>query len=444
MAIHPIEYRYSTPEMYAIFTEESILQKKLDVEAALARAQAVVGNIPKDAADTISKNASIKVIDIKRVKEIEIETRHDLMAIVKALSEKCGGAGKHVHLGATSYDIVDTAWALLLIEALGLVEEKLEALKKVLLANAKKHKETIMAGRTHGQHGLPITLGLKFAVWATEVERHLERIEQARAVCAVGKMTGAVGSAASFGKHAKKIQVAVMKELGLKEPLATTQVVQRDRHAQAIITLALIGQSLAKFGKEIRNLQRTEIGEVGEPFGVKQVGSSTMPQKRNPWRSERVCGLARVLRSNVMPALENIPLEHERDLTDSSCERIIFPESFVLCDFMLSEMVDILGGLNVYQERMKKNFELSKGRIMSEAVMMRLTDKGLSRQDAHEIVRHCAMKSFEENMDMAEALLQNETIQGLFTAQELGDVLNPENYLGTAKEQVDTVLKKLG
>ncbi|MFH1424302.1 MAG: adenylosuccinate lyase [archaeon] len=442
MAIHPIEFRYSTEEMRAIFEEQNIFEKKLLVEAALAKAHAAVGNIPNGAAAEIEK--AIPKVTLSRAKEIEEETQHDVMAIVKALGEQCGEAGKYVHLGATSYDIVDTSWALLLVEALEVVEKRLSEFKKVLLDSAKKYQDTIMVGRSHGQHGLPITLGLKFAVWAAEAQRNLERVQQAKEVVAVGKMTGAVGTSASFGKNAAKIQEHVMKGLGLKEPLATTQVVQRDRHAQAILTLAMIGQSLEKIGKEIRNLQRTEIGEVEEPFGKKQVGSSTMPQKRNPWKSERVCGLARVLRSNVMPALENIPLEHERDLTDSSCERVILPESFVLCDFMLKEMIAIVSGLVVYPERMKENLKMSRGRNMGEAVMMALTEKGIGRQEAHELVRAAAMESFENNIKMKEALLKNAKIKELLGEKGVEHALKPENYLGATKEHINTVLKKLG
>lgn len=444
MAIHPIEYRYSTPEMYRIFTEENILAKKLEVEAALAKAHAKVGSIPAKAAQEIVKHANTKVVTLDRVKEIEKDTKHDLMAIVRALAEKCGESGKYVHLGATSYDIVDTAWALILKEALQIILKDLQELKKILLSKTKKYRNLVMAGRTHGQHAAPITLGLKFAVWAVETQRNLDRIEEAIELINVGKMTGAVGTGAALGKNAARIQDLVMRELKLNAPLVTTQIIQRDRHAEVIVHLAFIGQTLEKIAKEIRNLQRTEIGELGEPFGKKQVGSSAMPQKRNPWRSERVCGLARYLRSNVMPALENIGLEHERDLTNSSCERIIFPESFAVCDFMLREMNFILDNLVVYPENMKKNLDLTKGSVMAEAVMNKLVEKGIGRQKAHELVKGIAMKCFETRQGFGELLLQDSRIREKLSAKELENALKPENYLGSVKEQIDSVLKKLG
>jgi adenylosuccinate lyase len=444
MPIHPIEYRYSNPEMYAVFTEENILEKKLLVEAAIAKAHAKVGTIPEKDAEEIAKHANTKEVTLERVKEIEQETQHDLMAIVKALSEKCGEAGKYVHLGATSYDIVDTSWALLFKEALGIIQKDLQELKRILLESASKHKNLVMAGRTHGQIAVPTTLGLKFAVWAVENQRNITRVEEDLKLIGVGKMTGAVGTGAPLGKNAVKIQDLVMKELGLESPLATTQVIQRDRHAEVILHLAIIGKSLEKIAKEIRNLQRTEIGEISEPFGKKQVGSSTMPQKRNPWKSERICGLARYLSSNVKPALENIPLEHERDLTNSSCERIVFPESFVVCDFILKQACKILDGLVVYPANMKKNLELTKGRVMGEAVMIKLVEKGIGRQEAHELVRTASMKSFEQDTDLKSVLLKEPEISKALSAKEIDEVMKPENYIGSASEFVDNVLKKLG
>jgi adenylosuccinate lyase len=439
MAVHPIEFRYSTPNMRAVFEEENILAKKLLVEAAIAKAHAAVGNIPKDVAGVISKNANVDVVKISRVKEIEKETQHDLMAIVKALSERCGDAGKYVHLGATSYDVVDTAWALILNDALDVLEKDLLGLKKILLEKTKKYRDLTMVGRTHGQHAVPITLGLKFAVWAAEVERHLYRVEESKKMISVGKMTGAVGTGAALGEKALEVQKEVMKELGLEVPLATTQVVQRDRHAEVVFHVVLLSQTLVKIAQEIRNLQRTEIGEVSEPFGKKQVGSSTMPQKRNPWKSERVCGIGRYLRGLVGPALGNVALEHERDLTNSSCERLLFPESFILTDFMLVELSKILDGLQVYPENIKKNLALSGGLEMAEAVMLKLTEKGMGRQEAHEAVRKAAMKSIESKKPFAEVLVAD---SGLGRG-EIDAALNPENYLGAAKEQIDLILKKL-
>ena len=444
MAVHPIEYRYNTKEMLAIFQEENILQKRLDVEAALARAEAAAKLIPKNAADEISKKADVKIVKLERVKEIEAQIDHDLMAIVKALTEKCSPeAGKFVHFGATSYDIVDTAWALILREALKLVKEDLVKFKKILLEKAENYKKLVMVGRTHGQHATPITLGLKFAVWAAEVQRHLERVEKAIEIVSVGKLTGAVGTGAALGKSSLKIQELLMKELGLGVPLATNQVLQRDRHAEAIISLSFIGQTLEKIAKEIRNLQRTEIGEVEEPFREKQVGSSTMPQKRNPHKSERICGIARVIKANAIVSLDNIPLEHERDLTDSSAERIILPESFILTHYILREAQNIISGLKVNEKNIRKNLKLTRGRIMSEALMQKLVEKGVPRQEAHELVRVAAMESFEKDIEMATALINSGKVKGLLSLKEIEDVLNPENYIGSAIEQIENVVKKL-
>lgn len=444
MAIHPIDSRYATQEMRAIFSEESILQKRLLVEAAVAKAHASVGNIPKAAAEEIARHANTKEVTLQRVEEIEKETQHDIMGLVKALTEKCPSAGKYVHLGITSYDVVDTAWALIFKDALKIIGKDLKELKKILLEGARQYKDLVMVGRTHGQHAVPTTLGLKFAVYACEIERHLQRITEAERVIGVGKLTGAVGTAASLGKHAVKIQVNAMKELGLEAPLVTTQIIQRDRHAQVIFALVLVGQTLEKIAKEIRNLQRTEIGEIEEPFKEKQVGSSTMPQKRNPTKSERICGVARYLRSNVLPALENIPLEHERDLSNSSCERIIFPETFVLCHYILKEMIKIMQSLKIYPASMRQNLEMTKGRIMAESIMIRLSEKGMNRQEAHEVVRRLSMRSFEKDLDFVDLLKKEPVVRKYLKEKEIEDALKPESYIGTAVEQVENVLKEIG
>lgn len=445
MAVHPIDYRYFTEEMNALFDEDYLLQKKLDVEAALAKVHAKLGNIPKKVAVEIEKKASTKYVKMARVNEIDKEIRHDLMAMVKALTEQCSpDAKRYVHYGATSYDIVDTAYAIVLRDALLLVKKDLEKFKKILLEKAARYKTLVMIGRTHSQHAVPITLGLKFAVWAAEIQRHLERVEQAVEVVAVGKMTGAVGTGAALGKKAIKVQEMVMKELGLGIPLATTQTLQRDRHAQAIFTLAMISQTLYKIAAEIRNLQRTEIGELEEPFREKQVGSSTMPHKRNPHRSERICGLARIVKANVIVALDNIALEHERDLTNSSSDRVMFPESFVLTHYILREAMEVVSGLRVNEKNIRKNLGLTKGRIMAENIMVKLVEKGMGRQDAHELVRVCAMESFEKDIELATVLINNKEVRKFLSIKDVQDTLNPENYTGVAKEIVENVIKKLG
>lgn len=444
MSVHPIEYRYFYPGMKRIWEEEFKLQTWLFVEAALAKAHAQLGNIPQQAAEEISKKADIKFVKLERVKEIEEQIQHDLMAMVKALTEVCDGdAGKYVHLGATSYDIEDTALALQLREAVRIIENDLEELKNVLILLANNHKETICVGRTHGQHALPNTYGMKFAVWATEIQRQLDRLDETKKRILVGKMTGAVGTAAGFGEKATELQNLVMKELRLEPVLISTQVVQRDRHAELIMDLALIAMTLDKIAKEVRNLQRTEIAEVFEPFKVEQVGSSAMPHKRNPHKAERVSGLAKVVKSFVLPALDNIPLEHERDLTNSSSERIILPETFILVDYMLKQTYQILDGLEFNFENIKKNLELTKGLIMAEHLMDGLVKKGMGRQEAHELLRQASMKVLKEGKNLKELLLENEIVKSKFSEKELDWYLDPKNYLGTAVKQVEDVIKSL-
>ena len=354
MPILPIDTgRYGTPEMLKIFEEETRVQKLLDVEAALALAHAEVGNIPRKDAEKIAAMASTKYVKVERVKAIEKEIKHDIASLVRALSEVCGASGAYVHLGATSYDIVDTANALQLKDALAVIEKKLVDFKAILQKQALLHKDTVMIGRTHGQHALPITLGFKFAVWGYEVNRHLERIDECKKRVLVGKVSGAVGTQAGLGEHAEQIQELVMKRLGLQAAEISTQIVQRDRYAELICIYAMVASSLENFATEIRELQRPEIAEVFESFEAKkQVGSSTMPHKQNPETCERVCGLARIVRSLSTPALEDMVTWHERDLTQSSAERFILPESNILLDYMLNLMCNIVANLRVDSERM--------------------------------------------------------------------------------------------
>jgi len=444
LPILPIDTgRYGTPEMRRIFEEESRVQKMLDVEAALAWAHAQVGNIPLEDAERIMAAASLERVKFARVKEIEREIKHDVMALVRALAEVCGPSGAYVHLGATSYDIVDTATALQLKEALEIIERRLSDFEKVLMEKALRYKNTLMMGRTHGQHAIPITLGFKFAVWMREISRHIQRLRQCRERVLVGKMSGAVGTQAGLGEHAMKIQELVMQRLGLKPADISTQIVQRDRHAELICLLALIATSLENFATEIRELQRPEIGELAEPFEAeRQVGSSTMPHKRNPEICERVCGLARIVRSLTIPALENVVTWHERDLTQSSAERFIIPEACILVDYMLALMTNIVANLYVNEERMRQNIELTQGRAMSEAVMIALTKKGLSRQEAHELLRKLAIKSEMEKVPFKKVLLEDKTVSAKLSEKEIDETLNPQNYLGTAPEQVELMVEK--
>lgn len=441
----PLDFRYGRKEIKDVFGETSKLQYLLDVEAALARAHAAVGNISKKAAEEISKKASVKYVTVKRVNEIERETRHDIMAVTKALSEICkGDAGKYVHLGATSYDIVDTANALQFAAATDLLKAQVRELRVSLVGLAKEYKNTIMAGRTHGQYSIPITFGLKMAVYAMEVDRHLERLHECKSRLLVGKMSGAVGSGAAMGKHALKIQELVMADLKLGTEEAATQIVGRDRYIELLSVLGNICSSAEKFATEIRNLQRSEIGEVSEAFeSKKQVGSSTMPQKRNPILCEQICGLARVVRSFIIPAYENAIQWHERDLCNSSSERFILPHSLIMTDWIVFQMNKVFKSLQVYPERMRENLENSKGLPMAEAVMTRLVEKGMGRGDAHELVRTCSLKAVGENKQLLTVLLENPKVGKLLKKKELEEVMNPRNYLGVSDKIVDQVVKKL-
>ncbi len=439
MAVHPIDYRYGSEKMRRIWDEKNKLQKLLDVEAALARAHAKVGNIPEESARIISEKANTKCVKLERVKEIETEIHHDIMAVVRALSEVCGEHGKYVHLGATSNDIIDTANALLIKESLEIVENDLNEIRSILKNLAHEHKYTVCIGRTHGQHAVPTTYGMKFAIWLDEIQRHLDRIEELRQRVLVGQMSGAVGTMASFGEKGIEIQRLVMEELSLKPARISNQIIQRDVYAELMMVLALIASTLDKIALEIRNLQRTEILEISEPFGKKQVGSSTMPHKRNPIRSEKVSGLARVLYSNVIPALLNNPLWHERDLTNSSVERVILPESFVLLDEMLKSMKKILAGLEFFPGNIERNLYLTKNLIMAEPLMLKLTERGMGRQEAHELVRQLAMKAFEENRDLIEMAMENRDVRRFLTEDDF-ESLKPENYIGMAPLIVDNVI----
>ncbi|MCW4034286.1 MAG: adenylosuccinate lyase [Candidatus Bathyarchaeota archaeon] len=442
MPILPIDTRrYGSAEMLDIFDEENRLQKMLEVEAALAWAHSQVGNIPAADAKKIGQKASTKYVKLERVKEIENETRHDIMALVRALSEQCGPSGAYVHLGATSSDILDTATALQLKEATAIIEDRLNELESILLSRAKQHKESVMMGRTHGQHALPTTFGFKFAVWTREVARHIQRLQDCKPRLLAGKMSGAVGTQAGLGEKGLQIQKLVMEKLGIRASEISTQIVQRDRYAELTCVLAILASSLDNIASEIRELQRPEIGEAFEAFErKKQVGSSTMPHKRNPMICERICGLAKILRSLVGPALENVPTWHERDLTQSSCERFVIPEECILIDYMLILMIRVLKGLEVDEKRMLKNMQVTQGRMMSENVMLTLVKKGLGRQDAHELVRQLAIKSHTEQAEFKQVLSENSTVQKLLTPKEIEHVMDPRNYLGTALKQIDQVI----
>lgn len=440
----PLDYRYGRDAMKKIFFEESRLQYQMDVEAALARAHASLGTISKEHADEITKIANLEHVDIDRVKEIELDTRHDVMAMVRAMTEQCSGdAGKYIHLGATSNDIVDTATALQIKAAVEIVQNDVDDFIFTLARLAKKERDTLEVGRTHAQFAIPITFGFKISGYIAEMLRHRERLTEVKKRACAGKMAGAVGTGAALGKNFFKIQEAVMKDLQITYEPAATQVVGRDRYTELICLLATIATSLERYGTEVRNLQRSELSEAAEAFDAeKQVGSSTMAQKKNPITSENVCGLARVVRGFVTPTFESQVLWHERDLTNSSTERFVLPHVFTLLDDMLYKMNDVFTNLSVDRERMMRNIESAKGLIMAEPVMMKMTEKGIGRQDAHEIIRTASMIAVKDDVQLLDVLLKNDTVMNAMTEKELREAMDPANYTGGSGEIVDRMVKE--
>jgi adenylosuccinate lyase len=418
-----------------IFSEETRIEKMLNVEAALVRALAEFNEVPREAADIISQKARVEFVTPERIKELERKFKHDIVALVNALAEQCGDYGEYVHFGATSNDIIDTAWALQLKDSLKVLGEKLIEVSQILCEYALKYKDLVMVGRTHGQHAIPITLGFKFAVYAAEVSRHIERLQEMLKRVLVGKIRGAVGTMASFGPKALEIERKVLEELRLKPAEITTQVVCRDRYAELISWIAITGSTFDKIAIEIRNLQRIEILELAEGFNIdEQIGSSTMPHKQNPVDCEKISGLAKVLRGFVIPSLENIPLWHERDLTNSSSERFVIPLSIIILDEILSTMIKVLKGLRVYPDNMRRNIELSRGAIMAEAVMMALARKGMGRQRAYKLIRELVIKSQLENKDLKSILQENDEVRKFLNIDELNYITTPSNYLGKTED----------
>ena len=441
MQIHPIDFRYGTPEMKTVWSEENRFCCVVSAETALVSALASCGIIPEADANAVSSHAHEATL--ARAKEIEAEIGHDLMGMVKALSEVCGEAGRYVHFGATSSDILDTATGLQLKQALDILDAKLEGFLAVLLERAEETKHLVCIARTHGQHALPMTYGLRFAVWAEEIARHRLRISEIRPRAAVGKLTGAVGTLASLGKDGLRVQAEMMRRLGLSDAGLTTQVIARDRYAEYIFLLANIASTLEKIAVAVRSLQRTEIGEVSEPFGKNQVGSSTMPHKRNPVKCEQVCGLARIIRGMVEPALLNNTLWDERDLTNSASERITFPEASVLTDHCLKVMTAVISGLEIHEDAVKRNLDLLQGVNLAESVMLELTRRGMPRQDAHEIIRRASLQALDERRPLAEILSAVPGVAELLPAEEIAGFFTAESYLGLSVEQTESLIQRL-
>ncbi|MEM2940455.1 MAG: adenylosuccinate lyase [Thermoproteota archaeon] len=437
MPVCPVDTgRYGSPEMRMIFEEEERLQMMLNVEAALAEALAEVGEIPHEAASAIRSKAVSNIVTVEKIKEREKVTRHDIAAMVEVLAEECGEHGEYVHWGITSNDVTDTALALQLKEALRILGKRLTSLIEILCKKSEKYAETVMPGRTHGQHAVPITLGFKFAVYAAELARGYERMLQLSDRVLVGKIGGAVGTMAALGSKALTVEEKMMHKLGLKPAEIATQVVCRDRFAELVCWAALLGSSLDRMAVEIRNLQRTEIMEAAEGFGEEQRGSSTMPQKQNPVDSEKTSGLAKVLRGFIVPALENIPLWHERDLSNSSSERFIIPLSMLILDEMLMTMEKILANLRVNPENMSRNLGITGGRIMSEAFMMKLARKGMGRRKAYELMRRLSRKALEENRNLLEVLEESPEVTKYIDSKEIRETADPKNYLGKYRELI--------
>ena len=441
MQIHPIDFRYGTPEMKTVWSEENRFCCVVSAETALVSALASCGIIPEADANAVSSHAHEATL--ARAKEIEAEIGHDLMGMVKALSEVCGEAGRYVHFGATSSDILDTATGLQLKQALDILDAKLEGFLAVLLNRAEETKHLVCIARTHGQHALPMTYGLRFAVWAEEIARHRLRISEIRPRAAVGKLTGAVGTLASLGKDGLRVQAEMMRRLGLSDAGLTTQVIARDRYAEYIFLLANIASTLEKIAVAVRSLQRTEIGEVSEPFGKNQVGSSTMPHKRNPVKCEQVCGLSRIIRGMVEPALLNNTLWDERDLTNSASERITFPEASVLTDHCLKVMTAVISGLEIHEDAVKRNLDLLQGVNLAESVMLELTRRGMPRQDAHEIIRRASLQALDERRPLAEILSAVPAVAELLPAEEIAGFFTAESYLGLSVEQTESLIQRL-
>jgi len=442
MAIHPIEYRYGTEEMRKVWDNKNKLQKMLEVEAALAEAEASLKLIPERAAVEIKRKASTDYVTNERVSEIERETNHDIVSIVRALAEVCDGdAGEYVHFGATSNDIIDTSQSLLFKESIAILKKKLVTLTKTLLKLARENKNLVCIGRTHGQHALPTTYGMKFALWADELHRQIERLNEGEGRLCVGMMTGAVGTTAALGTDGLAVHKKLSAILGLEPVLISNQVVQRDNHAEFVMNLANIASTLDKMALEVRNLQRTEIKEIGESFDPdKQVGSSTMPHKMNPITAERICGISRVIRAYVTPALENNPLWHERDLTNSSCERIIFPESCLLTDYILLLSQKLFDNLVFYKENIEHNLNITHGLIMAERVMAELTRHGSGKQTAYALVRKCSVEASQKGVGLEEIISSNQEIMNYLSLDEIKEIMDPHTYLGSSIKIVENVL----
>ena len=425
--------RYTRPEMGAIWSDENKYQKWLDVEIATAEAEAEAGMIPKSAARAIRRKGRVEV---KRILEIEKEVKHDVIAFTTNVAEHVGREARYLHFGLTSNDVVDTAQGLLVRDASRLLMEDLEQLAAVLKKRAFEFKHTPMVGRTHGIHAEPITFGVKIAIWYAECQRNRERLAYAAEQMRVGKTSGAVGI---YSHLSPAIEKKILAKLGLKPSPAESQVIQRDRHAFYVSTLAVIAASLEKIALEVRGLQRTEVREAEEFFSAKQKGSSAMPHKRNPVTAEQICGLARVVRANAQAALENVALWHERDISHSSVERIILPDSTILVDYMLNKTASLVEKMFVYPERMQENLDMLKGLVFSGQLLLDLTDKGVAREEAYPWVQRNAMQVWKTREDFKTLVQRDPDISSRLSAREIAGVFNTKRYL----KHVDQIFRQV-
>jgi adenylosuccinate lyase len=429
--------RYTSPEMGAIWSDQRRYETWLEVELAAADAMADAGIIPAEAARELRSRAAF---DVNRIEEIEQVTQHDVIAFTTAVAEKAGPSARWLHFGLTSSDVLDTAQAIQMRQACDLIVKGIATLMEAVRQRSEEHRRTAMIGRTHGVHAEPMTFGVKLALWYAELQRNLDRVLRARDIVSVGKLSGAVGM---FAHLDPAIEARVCERLGLLAAQVSSQVIQRDRHAELLAALAITGASLEKFAVEIRGLQKTEIGEVEEPFGKGQKGSSAMPHKRNPIGSEQVTGLARLLRGNALAAIENVALWHERDISHSSVERVILPDSFIALDHMLRRFTKIVKGMVVYPERMKENLERSRGVVFSGTVLLELAQRGISREQAYEWVQRNAMRSFHEQKPFKALLLADSDVTRVLSPEDLERAFDLDHQLRNVDQIFGRVFKSV-
>ncbi len=438
MSVSPLDYRYGRPEAKEIWSREGRHSRQLDVERALVWAHCRLGRVSAEHYDMIADISDPGIVTADRVDEIEAETRHDIMALTKAMAEKAGEAAWCIHLGATSNDIVDSAVALQIRDSIILQRQSLMTLLTTLCDLAERERDTVMLGRTHGQAAVPITFGLKIAVFVDEFRRHLIRLDELESRAVTGKFLGAVGTGAAQGENAKELQQLILEHLRLTVPVATTQVVGRDRYIEWVGWMANVAASVEKLLQEVRNLQRSEIAEVGEWFDVeKQVGSSTMAHKRNPITAENASGLARIVRAMIIPSYENALLWHERDLANSSSERFTLSHAMILLDDILAKSDRVMGKCVVDVERMLANIESQKGLVMAEKIMLALVDEGIHRDQAHEILRAASMVAVAENRHLREICGEDDAVTSAFSTKKLDELFDPSSHLGVSGEIVD-------